>query len=230
MAVAEGARDVRVDLAVCPPFVYLVRGGRGAQGQPRGARRAEHVLRAEGRLHRRGQRRHAQGRRLPLRDPRPLRAAPHPRREGRTHPRQGPARRSPRGLDPILCVGETLEERDANRTLAVDRAPGARGTFRHDRRAGAPRDDRLRAGLGHRHRPQRHARAGAGSPRRDPQTARGALRRGRGRGDPHPVRRLGEAGKRARHPQPAGRGRRAGRRREPQGRFVPGHRARGETG
>ena len=71
-------------------------------------------------------------------------------------------RRVKRGLTPILCVGETLEEREAARTEAVVArqldaviAMTGVGGFR---RGGA----RLRAGLGHRHGPQRLAGTGAG--------------------------------------------------------------------
>jgi triosephosphate isomerase len=61
------------------------------------------------------------------------------------------------GLVPIVCVGETLEERKAGRTTAVvreqiDRANGEAGR-------------RLRAGLGDRHRRRGHARAGRGGAR-----------------------------------------------------------------
>ena len=64
------------------------------------------------------------------------------------------------GLTPIVCVGETLNQRDRNETLAVldrqikDGLDGVTG------RAAGRDGHRLRARLGDRHRPQRHAAAG----------------------------------------------------------------------
>ena len=75
-------------------------------------------------------------------------------------------------LTPIVCIGETLEERDANRTLAVlDRQIEA-GARRAHAGAGRLAGHRLRAGLGHRHRPQRHARPGRRGARAHPGPAR----------------------------------------------------------
>ncbi len=91
-------------------------------------------------------------------------------------------------------------------------------------------DDRLRAGLGDRHRPHRVARAGAGGARRAARLARRALRAGR-RGDrAHPVRRLRQARERARAVRRRRRRRRARRRREPLGREPARDRARGAAG
>ena len=69
------------------------------------------------------------------------------------------------GSSPILCVGETAQERDAGRELEVVGAP-ARGLAArwHERGAGG---DRLRAGLGDRHR----AHADAGGCRRRPRAS-----------------------------------------------------------
>ena len=66
------------------------------------------------------------------------------------------------GLTPVLCVGETLEEREADKTEAVvarqlDAVLAMNGIARF-----AARGRRLRAGLGHRHRPNGFAGAGAG--------------------------------------------------------------------
>ena len=64
------------------------------------------------------------------------------------------------GLEPILCVGETLDQREAGETEAVLRRQVEADLAEvPDGRAGQPRD-RLRADLGDRHRPQRHPRAG----------------------------------------------------------------------
>ena len=64
------------------------------------------------------------------------------------------------GLTAIICIGETLEEREAGRTLDVVSTSA--------RRVAALRQQQcryrhcLRAGLGHRHRPHADARAGGG--------------------------------------------------------------------
>ena len=77
------------------------------------------------------------------------------------------------GLIPILCVGETLEERERGQTMQVV----ARQLTAVLDLAGvdALRDggDRLRAGVGDRHRQERDAGAGAGSARAHPRRGRG---------------------------------------------------------
>ena len=92
-----------------------------------------------------------------LRDRRPQRAPPVFRRDRRD---RAQAHRRPRwnvGLTPIVCVGERLEERESGNTEAVlvrQFQGGIAGltdaAVRQDR-------DRLRAGVGHRHRQDRHA-------------------------------------------------------------------------
>ena len=94
------------------------------------------------------------------------------------------------GLGAIVCVGETLAERDGGRTLAVVDAQ-LDGALAEIKTCDSARD-RVRAGVGDRHRPHRDAGAGPGSSRPHPQAARRAVRRrARGR-DPDPVRRLGQ--------------------------------------
>ena len=56
------------------------------------------------------------------------------------------------GLQVILCVGETLEEREANRTEAVLETQLTGGLAGVDRGPAGKAGDGLRAGLGHRHR------------------------------------------------------------------------------
>jgi triosephosphate isomerase len=74
------------------------------------------------------------------------------------------------GITPIVCVGETLAEREAGQTEDVVQAPARRRDPRqrplHQRDRG-----RLRTGLGHRHRQDRHARAGAAGARAAAQAA-----------------------------------------------------------
>jgi len=118
MAVAVGAHDVRADLAVCPPFVYLcavaaaLKGSRVALGaqnmysEPKGAYTGEisaAMLKDAGCrcvILGHSERRHILGEKDDL---------------IRAKVRAALAAQ----LEPILCVGETLEERDANRTLTV---------------------------------------------------------------------------------------------------------------
>jgi len=118
MAVAQGSHEVRADLAVCPPFVYLcavaaaLKGSRVALGaqnmyfEPKGAFTGEvsaAMLKDTGCRYvilGHSERRHILGEKDEL---------------VRAKVRAALAAQ----LDPILCVGETLEERDADRTLAV---------------------------------------------------------------------------------------------------------------
>ena len=57
-----------------------------------------------------------------------------------------------RGLTPIVCVGEGLEVRQERRARAVHPRPRRRGAGRAERRTRSAPGDRVRAGLGHRHR------------------------------------------------------------------------------
>ena len=97
---------------------------------------------------------------------------------GETDEGVGAARRAPRsthGLTPIVCVGETLAEREAGADAwrSSSASSSARCAASPPTRWRAP-CCRLRAGVGHRHRPQRHPGAGAGGPRLHPQARRRA--------------------------------------------------------
>ena len=76
------------------------------------------------------------------------------------------------GLDPVVCVGETLPERESGRTLEVVERQVERALRQLTRRRGGPPRRGLRAGVGHRHRPGGHPGAGAGGPRLHPQARR----------------------------------------------------------
>ena len=133
------------------------------------------------------------------------------------------ARRSARGLMPIVCVGETLEQRDgepdAGRRSISSCSGGLDGVIG---RAAGGAGARLRAGVGDRHRPQRHARAGAGGACAHPDAAAAVVRGRRGGALPRPLRRQREAGQHRRADRAARRRRRAGRRRQPRrGRRSP---------
>ncbi len=115
-------------------------------------------------------------------------------------------------LKPIVCVGETLAEREAGQMQKVLETQ-VRGSL-----AGLSKDQmaetvaRLRAGLGHRHRQDRHDRAGAGSPCLYPGRAGQNVRRNSCPAGPYPIWWQCEAVQRPRVDEPAGRGWRAGRR------------------
>ena len=123
-------------------------------------------------------------------------------------------------MTPIVCVGETLEERDGGRTdERVDSqiarrvrrcAIGRRRRFRH----------RVRADLGHRDRAQRNPRGRQRDHRRHPRHAAGHLQRRDRRHDPDPLRRQREAGQHRRPHGDARDRRRPGRRRIPGSRRV----------
>ena len=100
---------------------------------------------------------------LPLRDRRPLRAPRLPWREQRAG---GAARRWRRwtpGLTPIVCVGETLDAARSRADRRRGRRPARRGAGAAGDDAGGEDRGRLRAGVGDRHRQDRHAGDGAGS-------------------------------------------------------------------
>ena len=124
------------------------------------------------------------------------------------------------GLVPILCVGETEAERDAESDRGGAATPARGRPGRDARRSPARAGDRLRAGVGDRHRAQRHPRAGGGGDRVHPLAGDGPRRGGR-RGGSDPVRRLGEARQRGRSPRARRGRRRPGGRREPGPRRLP---------
>ena len=62
------------------------------------------------------------------------------------------------GMTPIMCVGETLDEREAGDTETKVVGQVRAGLAGRKRRAGRVDGDRLRADLGDRHRPHRHRR------------------------------------------------------------------------
>ena len=100
------------------------------------------------------------------------------------------------------CARDPLRRRDrggarARRDRAQAAPPGPGGPARSSRRAARRDRHRLRADLGDRHRPRRHARAGAGGDRVRPRAGRRPRPRA-GRAHAHPLRRQREAGQRRR--------------------------------
>ena len=81
------------------------------------------------------------------------------------------SRPSPRAMTPIVCVGEGLDVRKAGDSR-VHARPGRRLAGRVHAAADRAAGDRLRAGLGDRHRRGRDPRGRPGGLRRDPRTAR----------------------------------------------------------
>jgi triosephosphate isomerase len=71
-------------------------------------------------------------------------------------------------LRPIVCVGETLARTRIGAVEKGPRDPIGRGAGRFWRQGPRRHHPRLRAGLGHRHRQDRVARAGGGGPPVDP--------------------------------------------------------------
>ena len=93
-------------------------GGHAGRQRPALGRAGRLGARA-GRLHRRGVGGDAGRVRLPLRHRRPLRAPRLPRRERRSWWRDKAQAALARGVTPIVCVGETLAEREAGQTEEV---------------------------------------------------------------------------------------------------------------
>ena len=101
------------------------------------------------------------------------------------------------GLTPIVCVGERLAERESGETEAVLSLQFRGGIALAEPRAVRAHRDRLRAGVGHRHGQDGHARDRRRCASRAARAGARALRRG-GRGRrAHPVRRQRQAGQRA---------------------------------
>ena len=115
--------DVRERRDRARPALPRALRARPAPRRERGRARGPERERGEaGRLHRRGLAADAGRARLRLLHRRPQRA-PHPLRRGRRGRRDGRPRRCSRTAScPIVCVGETLEQREQGRTAAVVKA------------------------------------------------------------------------------------------------------------
>ena len=105
-----------VDVAICVPVHRPARDGRQRARLARRGLRAEHARRARGRLHRRDLRADARRARRARRRARPLRATPALRRDRPRARAEGARRARPPACAPILCVGETEDERAAGDT------------------------------------------------------------------------------------------------------------------
>ena len=106
-------------------------------------------------------------------------------------------------LQVICCVGETKDERLANVTEKVVKRQLEGGLLRPASRTNGGPDHRLRTGVGHRHRLDRHAGSGPGGPRLHPRAgAREVWRADRGR-VADSVRRVGESRQRRGTARPA---------------------------
>ena len=149
---------------------------------------------------------------------RPLGAAPVLRRDRRRAGREAGRRRRRRsGRDPGRGRDASRQREGGETEQVLARQIADSGAAAHAARA----DHRLRADLGDRHRPHRHAGDGRGGA---PLHPRAAAERAR-RASPHPVRRQHEAGQRRRAAGAAGHRRRPDRRRQPGGGRFPGDRA-----
>ena len=156
-----------------PPAISLAVAGYALARAPRHpARRAEHSLGREGRLHRRESARDGARCGRDARARRPL-GAPHTssaRRDEITAKKCAAAFKA--GLTPVLCVGEKIEEREPatrrRRSCCASSRRGSAGStpaqVAHDR-------DRVRAGVGDRHRSHGDARGCDGGARGDPPSA-----------------------------------------------------------
>ena len=97
-------------------------------------------------------------------------------------------------LKPIVCVGETLAEREAGQMRKSSGNAGARQPGRFDQGTDGRNHHRLRTGLGHRHRQDGDDATGAGCARVHPRGAGEIVRRSRRQKSPHSIRRQREAG------------------------------------
>ena len=158
----QGLRSAQV--AVCVPFPYLFQAQQALAGS-RVAWGAQNVSQhAKGAYTGRGVGRDGAGVRLHLRDRRAL-GAPQPVRRGRRDVAAKFGAALEAGLVPILCVGETLAQREAG--CHRQRGGGQLDAVveRFGIAGARPGGDRLRAGVGDRHGAYGHAGAGAGGAR-----------------------------------------------------------------
>ena len=174
---AEGERHA--EIGVCPVFTALDVCVEALEGTRRRGVRAEHAPGGDGRVHRRGV-----GRRCSPSSAWTARCSATPSGASTTaRPTARFRRRCPRaldaGLEPILCVGESEEERERDETQRKLRIAGAGGARAGAGRAAGRRGDRLRADLGDRHREGRHARDRPGRDRVHPRARGRPLRGGR---------------------------------------------------
>ena len=126
-AAAASAAVDEVELAVCPPFPALQALVDSARGSQVGVCAQNDARGRPGRVHRRDLGADADRRRRRRRPARPLRAAPALRRDRRARSQRKLPRRSRPGLAPILCVGESEDERAARRDRAQLRHQVQRG-------------------------------------------------------------------------------------------------------
>ena len=152
------------DIAVLPPFPYVAALIRAHRGSAPRVRRAGRQRARAGRLHGRSVRRDAEGHRLHVSCwpaiPSGASTMPNPT----IWSRASSSSTQGAGLVPILCVGETLDERDGGATERVIARQLDAVVARAGIEAFGACRPRLRAGLGDRHRPDRHAGAGPGGP------------------------------------------------------------------
>ena len=204
-----------VDVGVCPSVPRAPGGGRLGARLAASAVYAQNMHEADsGRLHGRGL-----GARCSTEidvdgvAARPLRAAPVLQRDRRGAAARRCPRRSRPASTPILCVGETEEERERGETERK---------LRHQVQEGLEEVPAERLARGRRSPTSRSGRSAPGKVA-TPEQAQDAIglrararrrpRRGRRRARAHPLRRLGQAGQRRRAARAARRRRRAGRRR-----------------
>ena len=103
------------------------------------------------------------------------------------------------GLDVILCVGETLDQREAGQTEAVLDRQLIQGLAEPSADTLTAPDHRVRTGLGNRQsRTRSHPPAGSGGARRHSASLRSDVRGEIGSDACHPVRRQRQAGERRR--------------------------------
>ncbi len=128
-------------------------------------------------------------------------------------------------LTPIMCVGETLDERERNETLAVLDRQIKDGLDTVTGEQIAELVIAVRARLGDRHRAQRHGRAGRGGARAHQDAPEAVVWRRGGRAMPRDLRRQRQAGQHPPTNRGTRRGRGAGGRRQPGPQELFRHRA-----
>ena len=218
------ALRAKVDLLVCPPATLCTPSRAGAVGTRIAIGGQDCHAEASGRLHGRPLRRDAGRCRRDRTSSSAIRSAGNTmaRRTRTCAPRRSAAHRA--GLTAIVCVGETREEREAGKTLAVVRRQlkGSVPAERGGQNLVVAYEPVWAIGTGLT--PTAADVAEVHALIRD--ELRRLVGKPRARPGPDPLRRLGQAVERGGTAGGRERRRRAGRRREPRGRGFPRHRGR----
>ena len=190
----SAVRDVTgVDIVVAPTFTALHAVAEAARNSNVAVAAQDLYWEKEGAFTGEVSRGDGERSRRNVRHRRTFRAAAALRRDRRDRQSQGRGRDFGGASTPIVCIGETLEEREAGQTFDVLDRQVKDGPRWPDRGTDRRARHRVRTGLGHRHRAERDRRPGGRGACAHPQAAAPVVRRGRRGALPRDLRRQRQA-------------------------------------